>query len=158
MYTPVIFRVFELSLKSWRNWKIDFFSRARIEKRTSDPWFSAKFMPSKKKFFLLRKIRPKKFFFCMGRLRSTWFHDFRFSTRFGGRNCFLWNHERLSNYTTRKITVFSSNCAIFFEFRQKMGSLAHFEIRVFFCMGRLRSTWFHDFRFSTRFWGTLCFL
>ena len=42
----------------------------------------------KKNFFYLENF-DKKFFFCIGRLRSTGFHDFRFSTRFGGRLCFL---------------------------------------------------------------------
>ena len=42
-----------------------------------------------KKNFLSLENSAKKIFFCMGRLRSTGFHDFRFSTMFGGRLCFL---------------------------------------------------------------------
>ena len=105
--------VFGVLQFSWRNWKVDFFSRPRIKKRTSVPRCPRNFSRGQKKNFLSLENSGQNFFFCMGRLRSTGFHDFRFSTRFWGRLSFLWNHERLSNYTTHKITVL----ALHFFFR-----------------------------------------
>ena len=110
---PCDYEFLELSVFSWRNWKVDFFSRPRIKKRTSVPRCPRNFSRGQKKKILSLENSASKIFFCMGRLRSTGFHDFRFSTRFWGRLSFLWNHERLSNYTTHKITVL----ALHFFFR-----------------------------------------